>query len=194
MIQASLAFPQVSSTCYTVQGAYTTPQMNPGLQALLFCWHQEASLPTEHGGPALPNVPDSKRALIPHQRARMQDSSLREGKPYNLLLYRWHQKACVPKVHTALPCRRVLSLLFKSWNPSSSIEWASAALQVLGGLPPPCTETQHSPLWLQESPCTPIKEWELQPPHWGEKRGNLHHNENPAKGSISSILLSEEHC
>jgi hypothetical protein len=36
----------------------------------------------------------------------MQDSSLREGKPYNLLLYRWHQKPYFPKVHRspALHC------------------------------------------------------------------------------------------
>jgi hypothetical protein len=31
--------------------------------------------------PSLPTVPDSKRALAPHQRARMPDSPLRGGKP-----------------------------------------------------------------------------------------------------------------
>jgi hypothetical protein len=40
----------------------------------------------------------------------------------------------------------------------------------------------------------PIKEQELQPPHWGQKRGNQCHNKNPARGNISSIPLSEEHC
>jgi hypothetical protein len=28
----------------------------------------------------------------------------------------------------------------------------------------------------------------------GKKRGNQHHNKNPARGNISSIPLSEEHC
>jgi hypothetical protein len=37
--------------------------VNPRLQALLFCWRQETSLPKKHRGPAFPIVPDSKRAL-----------------------------------------------------------------------------------------------------------------------------------
>jgi hypothetical protein len=39
--------------------------VNPRLQALLFFWFQEASLPIEHGGPELSTVPESKRALTP---------------------------------------------------------------------------------------------------------------------------------
>jgi hypothetical protein len=50
------------------------------------------------------------------------------------------------------------------------------------------------PLLLQKSPCTPIKGWELQPPHLGEKTGIWHHNTNPARSNIPSIHLSEEHC
>jgi hypothetical protein len=33
-----------------------------------------------------------------------------------------------------------------------------------------------------------------QPHHRGEKRGNWHHNKNPAKRNISRIPLSEENC
>jgi hypothetical protein len=33
--------------------------------SFLFCWWQEAFFPTEHGGPALPTVPDRERALSP---------------------------------------------------------------------------------------------------------------------------------
>jgi hypothetical protein len=37
--------------------------VNTRLQALLFCWCQEASLSTEHRGPALSTVPNSKKVL-----------------------------------------------------------------------------------------------------------------------------------
>jgi hypothetical protein len=46
------------------------------------------------------------------------------------------------------------------------------------------------PTVVQESPHSPIKKQELQHPHWGEERGNLHHNRNLAKGNISNIPLS----
>jgi hypothetical protein len=55
------------------------------------------------------------------------------------------------------PCRRTMSLLTKSWNPNSSTEWQPATQLVLGSLPPQSTETQHSPLWLQENPHAPSK-------------------------------------
>jgi hypothetical protein len=38
-----------------------------------------------------------------------------------------------------------------------------------------------------ESLC-PNLEQEIQTLHRGEKRGNLHHNKNPARGNISSII------
>jgi hypothetical protein len=53
-------------------------QVYPRLQVLLFCWHQEAFLPTEHG--ALSTVPNSKRAHASTSRARIPDSLLRRGK------------------------------------------------------------------------------------------------------------------
>jgi hypothetical protein len=43
--------------------------VNPRLQALLICWHQEASFP-QHRGPALPAVPDSKRAFAPLSKSK----------------------------------------------------------------------------------------------------------------------------
>jgi hypothetical protein len=43
--------------------------MKSRLQALLFRWCHEASLPTEHGDPVLPTVSDSKRALAPPSKS-----------------------------------------------------------------------------------------------------------------------------
>jgi hypothetical protein len=58
-------YPQLATQC---QEPTTTHLSEP--QALLFCWCQEASLPTEHGNPALPTVPDSKRALLPPSKSK----------------------------------------------------------------------------------------------------------------------------
>jgi hypothetical protein len=43
--------------------------VNSRLQALLFCWCQEASLPTKHRAPTLSTVPESKRALTPPSKS-----------------------------------------------------------------------------------------------------------------------------
>jgi hypothetical protein len=137
---AGLAAPWVPSTCYTVLGACHHTPSESRLQALLFCWCQETSFPTEHRGSAIPTVPVSKTALAPPSKS-MNDSS-------NLLFFRQHQKPCSPKVHrspvlhTAPPCRIVTCLMPKSWNPSSSTKWQPATLPVLGDPnPPQCTET-----------------------------------------------------
>jgi hypothetical protein len=45
------------------QEAATTHPSEPQTPDFAICWHQEAFLPTEHGGSALPTVPDRKRAL-----------------------------------------------------------------------------------------------------------------------------------
>jgi hypothetical protein len=55
-------------------------QVNPRLQALLFCWCQLASLPIEHWGPEFTTVLTAREPSLPHQRARMWDSPLSGGK------------------------------------------------------------------------------------------------------------------
>jgi hypothetical protein len=47
---------------------------------LLISWCQEASLPTEHKGPAAALSLTSREPLLPHQRARTPDYPLRGGK------------------------------------------------------------------------------------------------------------------
>jgi hypothetical protein len=114
----------------------------------------------------------------PHSSIKAQGHQIPHGAEDNciLLLCGEHQKACFPKVHRgpALPTvpayRNVPSLLSKSWNPSFS----------KSGIPLLCghqeafllqrTKVQHSQLWLQESPQSPIKEKEHQLHHWGGKR------------------------
>jgi hypothetical protein len=60
---ALVYYPQLATQC---QEPATTDLSEP--QAACF-WLQEASLPTEHGGPALPTVPDSKRVLAPPSKS-----------------------------------------------------------------------------------------------------------------------------
>jgi hypothetical protein len=133
----------------------------------------------------------AREPFLPHQRARTPDSPLK-GRKLKPATLQAAPEALLPqgtqKPSTAPHCRRVTSLWSKTWNPSSSTEWQSTTLLLLEGLPP---RVHRDPLLqLQESPYAPIKEWELQPPHWG----NWHHNKNPASGNLSSIPLSEEHC
>jgi hypothetical protein len=52
-------YPQLATQCQEP----TTHLSEPRIQALLFCWFQETSLPTEHRGPAFHMLPDSKTAL-----------------------------------------------------------------------------------------------------------------------------------
>jgi hypothetical protein len=65
------------------------------------------------------------------QRARMPILHWGEVS-YNLVLCRWHQKSCFPKLHsssalhTVSPCRSTTSLMSK--NSSSSTEWQPATL------------------------------------------------------------------
>jgi hypothetical protein len=70
-------YPQLATQC---QELATTHLSELQAQALLFCWCQEASHLTEHGGPALPIVSDNWKLLLPHQSERMPDSPLRTGK------------------------------------------------------------------------------------------------------------------
>jgi hypothetical protein len=157
---------------------------------------------TEHWGVALSLLLTARQS--PCSPFKEQECQIPHwgDESYNLLLCTGQQKPCSPKTHsrpaphTAPPCMGVTSLLPKSWNPISSTEWQPTTLLVLGGLPHPphFTETQCSLLWLQESPYTTIKEQELQSPHWWQKRDNLRHNRNTARGNISSTPISEEHC
>jgi hypothetical protein len=61
-------------------------KVNPRLQALLFCWHPEASLLTKHGGPSLFTVKQESptmtavKSLCPYQRAGTPAPSLQGGK------------------------------------------------------------------------------------------------------------------
>jgi hypothetical protein len=58
--------PTLATQC---QEPITTHLREPQAPGFLFCWCPEASLPTEHGIPALPTVPDSKRALTPPSKS-----------------------------------------------------------------------------------------------------------------------------
>jgi hypothetical protein len=90
--------------------AYTSEPQIPGFAIF---WCQKACLPTEHGGLALPTVPDSKRPLtttIPKEQKCPIPQWVEES--YNLPLCMQHQKLCFPMVHrspalhAALPCKR----------------------------------------------------------------------------------------
>jgi hypothetical protein len=128
-------YPQLATQCQEPTTTHISDPHASGFAILLV---------TEHGGPALPTVPDSKShsSCIKEQECQI---SPRGEESYNLLLCRWHQKPRFPNVHrspalhAAPPCRRAMSLLSKRWNPSSSTEWQSATLLVLEGLPP----TEH---------------------------------------------------
>jgi hypothetical protein len=54
-------------------------QENPRFQELLIFWCQEAFLPTEYRGPALPTVPDNKRGLASSSKSKNTSFST-EGK------------------------------------------------------------------------------------------------------------------
>jgi hypothetical protein len=79
--------------------------------------------------------------------------------------------------------------------PSSGIpalNWVAICYSTVVKRLAPYSAQRHRtpPMRLQENSCVPIKELELQPPNWREKRGNQHHK-NSARGNISSISISE---
>jgi hypothetical protein len=131
-------YPQLATQC---QELATTHLSEPQVQALLFCWHQEApGSPQSMETPALPTVPDSKRAPTPPSKIEKAIFPT-EGRKAITCYFAGCTKALFPQehrspvLHAALPCRRVTSLLSKSWDSSSSTEWPSATLLVLEGQP-----------------------------------------------------------
>jgi hypothetical protein len=64
------AAPWEPSNCYSLPGAYTTYLRETQPPGFAIFGYQKASLLTEHGGPALPTVPDSKRALAPSPKSK----------------------------------------------------------------------------------------------------------------------------
>jgi hypothetical protein len=112
-------------------------QLNPRLQALLFFWHQAASLsteaflPTEHRGSALPIVPDSKRALTPLSKSKKARFSF-EGRKAMTCYSAGSTRSPVSPRYTEPSTSHCTSLqesdiflLSKNWNPRSSTEWQS---------------------------------------------------------------------
>jgi hypothetical protein len=139
---------------------------------------------------------------LPLSKSKSARFPLRE-ESYNLLLCGWHQKPCFPKVYrspvlkTEPPCRRVTSLLSKTWNSRSSTEWQSAILLVLGGLHPTVDREPALPTVTVGEPMCPNQRVGTQAPSLreeGKKRGNLQYSKNPTSFNISNIPLSEEHC
>jgi hypothetical protein len=93
-----------------------------------------------------------------------------------------HFNLCLPEGQSCLSCLTAESQL---------LHWMAICYKACLSQ---WTETQYTPLWLQESPHTPIKEQELQIPSWGKRKGNRHHNKNLASGNITSIPHSEKNC
>jgi hypothetical protein len=148
------------------------------------CWPSTLHCPWQQVSPCSPVK--EWECQIPHWREEN----------YKLLLCRQHQKPCSPKVHRSPvfqavpPCRRLMSLLYHCWNPSSSTEWQSAILLLLGGLP--ATVHRALPTVTAGEPLHPNKEQELQSLIEGIKEVTPQIWQ--CKGNISNISLSEEHC
>jgi hypothetical protein len=116
-----------------------------------------------------PQRPSLPTALTVREPSRPPPTPVKEGEcqifhwgkeSYNLLFYRWHQKSCSPKTQklstsTAPSCKAVMSLLSKSWNPSSSTKWQSTTLLVLGGLTPTVHRDPALPTVTTEEPLHP---------------------------------------
>jgi hypothetical protein len=124
---ASSAAPQNPQLAIQCQHPATTHPSEPQAPGFAIFWHQKASLPTEHRCPALPTVPDSKRALTPPPKSKNTRFPT-EGRKVITCHTAGGTRSPVPTKHTEAqhftpsPCRRVTSFLSKSWNPSSSTE------------------------------------------------------------------------
>jgi hypothetical protein len=164
------------SLLHSARSLPTHTQVNPRLQALLSCWHQEASLPTKHGGPVLLTVPDSKRALVPPSKSKNTRFPT-EGRKAITCYSAGGTRSPIPPSYTEAQCftlhlpARVTSLLPKSWNPGSSTEWQSATLLVLWGLTPTVhrdlalpTDTAGEPLCPHQRVGNPAPSlrWEMR--------------------------------
>jgi hypothetical protein len=92
-------------------------QMNFRLHALLFCWHQEASLPTEYRGPVLTTKPSHGRAPTALSNSKNPAPPLSGNLPFCGC-----QETCLPKAQKdpALPTvpnhRRALTSPLKTKN------------------------------------------------------------------------------
>jgi hypothetical protein len=133
---------------------------------------QASLLVPEHRGPASPLSLTAREPSLPCQRARMPDSPLRGGKLQPAIL-QVAPEAMFPQGTQKPIASHCTSLqeshvsLSKSWNLSSSTEWQYSSLLVLGGLLPTVHRNPALPVGsaqLQDSPCGPIKEQELQSP------------------------------
>jgi hypothetical protein len=85
--------PQLATQC---QEPATTHPSEPQAPGFAIFWHQEASLLTEHRGPALPTVPDSKRTLAPPPKSKNARFPT-EGRKAITCHCRQHHKPCPPK-------------------------------------------------------------------------------------------------
>jgi hypothetical protein len=135
-------------------------QVNLSLQALLFFVARRLLSPQNTEDQHSPLSLTVREHSFPHQRARTPDSPMREGKLKPATLQeapeaRFPQVHRIPVNNAAPPCRRVISLLSKSKNPSSRTEWQSATLTMLGGLEPTVHKDPMFPIATTGEPLCP---------------------------------------
>jgi hypothetical protein len=155
-----------ATTCYSMPGAhYYIPKCTLGSR---FCYSAcTRRLLSPQNMEALPTVPDSKRALAPPksknailptegQKAITCYSAGSTRSPVTLS-YReaQHFTLHLPAGQPCLSCPRD-GISAPPLSSNLLLCWCEEAC------PTQCTETQHSPLCLHESPHAPIKELELQ--------------------------------
>jgi hypothetical protein len=192
--------PQVLSTCYSVLGAhYHTPKWNPGFKLCYSVGARRLCSPQNMEAQHSPLSLAAKDPWFLYQTARMLDSPL-QGRTQKRATLQVPPEALFSPMYTEA---QHFTLHLPTGEPSPSSTRAGIWASPLSGMhytagarrpAPPIAETQYSPWWLQESHHACKKEWELQPPHWGEKKSNLQHKKNTARGNISSITLSDEYC
>jgi hypothetical protein len=83
------AHPQLATQC---QEPTTKHASSPRLHAFLFCWCQEASFPTEHGGPALTKKASCGKAPTAQSKSRNLTPPLSGNLPFC-----GFQETCFPK-------------------------------------------------------------------------------------------------
>jgi hypothetical protein len=105
-------------------------QVNPRLHALLFCWCQQASLPTEHGHPAFPTMSSNGKTPAALSKSRTK-------------IFYWvaihYTAGRPPTVHSP-------STPHCAWQQDSPLFPVVGDIRRLDS--PNCTETQYFLSWL----------------------------------------------
>jgi hypothetical protein len=116
-----------------------------------------------HKGPVLPTVSNHGRAptnLLKSENAGFPTEGRKAVTCYSMRSTRRYTESqefpqCLLAGGSSLPCLR-------AWNPSSSAEWYSSTLRVLGGLPPTVHRGPVFPTMTARESHSHIKEWEPQ--------------------------------